>query len=180
LSRERVGAEMRKLLAAPDPAPAVAAMAHAGVLPRILPGADPRLLPVLVALEDGPGDAIRRLAALGGEDASARLRLSKAETRRLALLREGMGSAASPGEIGYRHGIEAARDILLLRGALAGREPDPGALADAARGARATFPVRSADLMPRLTGPALGAELDRMERAWIASGFRLTAEELLG
>ena len=42
LSTERIGAEMRKLLAAPDPAPAVAAMAAAGVLGRVLPGADPR------------------------------------------------------------------------------------------------------------------------------------------
>ena len=39
LSRERVSAEMIKLLGAPDPAPAVAAMAQAGILARILPGA---------------------------------------------------------------------------------------------------------------------------------------------
>ena len=34
LARERIGAEMKKLLAAPDPAPAVAAMAASGVLMR--------------------------------------------------------------------------------------------------------------------------------------------------
>ena len=39
LSRERVGAEMIKLLSAPDPTRAVAAMDKAGVLLRILPGA---------------------------------------------------------------------------------------------------------------------------------------------
>lgn len=42
LSRERVGAEMRKLLGARDPAPSVAAMAQAGILARVLPGADSR------------------------------------------------------------------------------------------------------------------------------------------
>ena len=40
LEKERIGHEMRKLLAAPDPAQAVALMAEAGVLPLVLPGAD--------------------------------------------------------------------------------------------------------------------------------------------
>ena len=53
LSAERVGAEMRKLLAAPDPAPSLASMAQSGVLQRVLPGAEARALPVLVHLEAG-------------------------------------------------------------------------------------------------------------------------------
>ncbi|MCX8507347.1 MAG: CCA tRNA nucleotidyltransferase, partial [Rhodobacteraceae bacterium] len=53
LSRERVGHEMRKLLAAADPAPAVAAMQASGVLAHSLPGADPRALAPLVHLEGG-------------------------------------------------------------------------------------------------------------------------------
>lgn len=40
LSRERIGAELAKLLSAADPAPAVAAMAATGILGRLLPGAD--------------------------------------------------------------------------------------------------------------------------------------------
>ncbi|MFZ1479437.1 MAG: CCA tRNA nucleotidyltransferase, partial [Paracoccaceae bacterium] len=55
LSSERLGAEMRKLLAAADPAPAVAAMAQAGVLRQVLPGADHRALAPLVHLEEGAG-----------------------------------------------------------------------------------------------------------------------------
>ena len=46
LSRERVGAEMVKLLAAPDPGQSVAAMVQAGVLARVLPGADASRLSV--------------------------------------------------------------------------------------------------------------------------------------
>ena len=46
LARERIGAEMKKLLAAPDPAPSVAAMAAAGVLARCLRGANPADTPV--------------------------------------------------------------------------------------------------------------------------------------
>ena len=41
VSAERIGAEMRKLLAAPNPAPALALMAETGVLSQILPQADP-------------------------------------------------------------------------------------------------------------------------------------------
>ena len=42
LSRERVGAEIVKLLSAPDPAPSVAAMRACGVLVAVLPGSDDR------------------------------------------------------------------------------------------------------------------------------------------
>jgi len=180
LSRERVGAEMKKLLAAPDPAPAVAAMAQTGVLMRCLPGADARLLPILVALETTPPDPIRRLAALGGNDVADRLRLSRAEAARLATLRDEMGTATPPAALAYRYGAEIARDIVVLRAALFETPPDDGAEAQIAKGAAAEFPVKPADLIPRLQGPALGAALKQMETRWIASGFALTREQLIG
>ncbi len=179
LSRERVGAEMKKLLTAPDPAPAVAAMAHTGVLAHTLPGADARLLPILVSFETAPPDPIRRLAALGGEQVADRLRLSRAEAARLATLRDEMGTPTPPAALAYTHGAEAARDIILLRAALFETPPAPGAEAEIAKGAAAEFPVKPADLMPRLQGPALGAALKEMETRWIASGFTLTRDELL-
>jgi len=49
LSRERVGAEFRKLLSAPDPSLAIAAMVQSGVLAAALPGADAKALPILGA-----------------------------------------------------------------------------------------------------------------------------------
>ena len=48
-----------------------------------------------------------------------------------------------------------------------------------AKGAAAQFPVKPADLMPEVSGPALGAEIKRLEALWIASDFTLTREELL-
>ncbi len=97
LSRERIGAEMRKLLLAPDPAPAVAAMEQAGILARVLPGAAARALPVLVHLEgDATPSWLRRLAVLGGEDALDRLRLSRAEAARLDRLRAAVGTPMPP------------------------------------------------------------------------------------
>jgi poly(A) polymerase len=179
LSRERVGAEMLKLLAAPDPAPAVAAMAQSGVLAQTLPGADARLLPILVACENTTPDPIRRLAALGGEDVPDRLRLSRSDRDRLISLRTGMASADPPSALGYAHGARTAWDIVLLRAAQFETPPDPDAQAAIATGAAATFPIKPADLMPDLQGPALGAVLKNLEARWIASDFTLTRGQLL-
>lgn len=180
LSRERIGHEMRRLVEAPDPAPAVAAMRAAGVLARALPGADGLALAPLVHLEAGIApDPIRRLAALGGEDPAGALRLSKDESRHLGLLRDGIASVAGPGELAYRHGAAAARDIVLLRAALGGAAPPEDWQAACATGASARFPVRAADLADRYSGPALGARLRELEARWIASDFRLSREQLL-
>lgn len=174
LSRERVTMELRRLLAAPDPAPAVASMAAAGVLAQVLPGADPRSLAPLVHLEGAlPPDWLRRLAVLGGETEG--LRLTREEARRLRLLREAEGL---PGALGYHHGAAAARDIGLVRSASIGAPLPQGWLEEAARGEAADFPVRAVDLAP-LTGPALGQRLAELRDRWIASGFTLDRRNLL-
>lgn len=182
LSRERVGSEMRKLLSAPDPAPSVAAMRACGVLTRILPGADDRSLSPLVHLEQQAHlapDWLARLASMTGPEAAGRLRLSRAEEIRLCLLRDGLGSGREPGELGFRHGAEDARAILLLRAAIMSQSLAPDSLVAAADGAAAVFPLRAADLMPEFEGPALGRELERLKKRWILSDFRLTREDLL-
>ncbi len=183
LSRERVGAEMRRLLAAPDPAMALAAMEGSGILGRILPGATATAVAVLVHLERSEGVGLRwmrRLAALGGDwDGRAALRLSNSETRALERLRAGIAECTSAEESGYRHGIAAGTDMLLVRAALTGTAL-PDAWQDAlARGAAAEFPLRASDLMPALKGPRVGAALRAAERRWIDSGFRLSREDLL-
>ncbi len=183
LSKERIGHEMRRLLAAPDPAPAVASMAAAGVLMRVLPGADPAVLPVLIHVEQRAGlnpDPMRRLAAIGGEGAVTRLRLSKAEARTLDRLRTGVASKAGAAELGYREGYGPGLDILALRAAFSGIEIDPNAAELARIGAAATLPIRADDLSERYQGKALGDALKAAETRWIASGFSLTREDLLG
>jgi poly(A) polymerase len=179
LSRERIGHEMRRLLAAPNPAPALAAMQASGVLARALPGADGTPMARLVAHE-GPAkpDWLRRLAAIGSSDPAGALRLSRDEARRLAILRGAIGSSQGPGELAYRHGADTARDVLALRAALLEQPAPPGAATDIDAGARARFPVRAADL-PLLSGPPLGERLNELERRWIASGFTLSREQLL-
>lgn len=181
LSRERIGAEMKKLLSAPNPAEAVAGMAQCGALGVVLPGADAKALPVLAHLEgDLAPDWSRRLAVLDGQEVADHLRLSRAEAARLRLIRDEVGSPKPAAELGYRHGEALGRDILLCRGALMEAPPPMGWAADLARGAAARFPVKAADLMPTYTGPALGARLAALEARWIASGFTMSREALLG
>ena len=177
LSAERVGAEMKKLLLAPDPAPAVASMAQAGVLAVVLPGADARALAPLVHLEDGATPRpLRRLAVLGG--VADRLRFSRAEARDLAALREAIGDMAPPAVLGWRLGAELAVDAVLARAAVL-ETPLPLLWQDdIARGAAAQFPIRAVDL-PQLTGPALGAALKHLQGLWLSADLRLTREELL-
>jgi poly(A) polymerase len=181
LSRERVGAETRKLLSAPDPAPAVAAMVQAGLLQHVLPGADARSLPVLVHLEAGRSpDWLRRLAVLGGEDPAERLRLSRAEAKTLDSLRAGLVSMDPPAALGYRYGPDTAASVVLARAAVMEAPPAAGWHQDVAQGAAARCPVTAADLMPPLSGAALGERLAALEARWIASGFRLSRSDLLG
>jgi poly(A) polymerase len=177
LSRERVGSEMRKLLAAPDPAPAIASMAQAGVLGAVLPGANPAALPILVHL--GGTDWMTRLAILGGEDAAENLRLSRLETSQLRLIRDEIGSLRGASELGYRFGTQATKSIILGRAALFEAPPPAGWQGAATEGAAARFPVSGTDLMPDLQGAALGEKLRALEQRWIASGFVLSRAELL-
>jgi len=182
VSPERIGAEMRKLLSAPDPAPALAAMRASGVLMRLLPGAGTGLITVLIHVEQSAGlnpDAMRRLAALGGEGAADAFRLSNAETAKLARLTEALQNTVPAGVLGYRLGEDEAKSALVLRAAAFEREVDPDDLTRATDGARKKFPIKAADLMPAFEGPALGAELTRLETKWLNSGFALGRDQLL-
>ena len=180
LSRERVGQELLRLLAAPDPLAAVSVMAQTGVLAQVLPGGSALSLGPLLAEEARLGlapDALRRLAVLGAD--SPDLRLSRAQATRLALLQRLTGSAERAAELGWRHGRDIARDVLALRAASLQQPVSEADLRAADMGAAAKFPLTARDLMPRLQGAALGAALRAAEASWIASGFTLTRAQLL-
>lgn len=180
LSRERIGHEMRRLLAAQDPSQSVAAMQATGILARVLPGADARALAPLVHLEPPYApDWIRRLCVLGGTGHADGLRLSRAEARRVETLAAALAAGESAAVTAYRHGAEIARDVVLVMAASAGTEPPAGWEDRVAQGTTAVFPVASGDLMPVFSGAALGARLRELEERWIASGFELSREQLL-
>jgi poly(A) polymerase len=150
------------------------------LLHLILPGADARPLAPLVSLEKATGtppDPVRRLAALGGEEVRARLRLSKKEDERLSSIRRAMQLSSI--EAGYRLGGEIARDGILVLAALQGSPVQASDIRAAFQASSETFPLKASDLMPRLQGPELGAALKYLEQAWIDSAFQLCRSELL-
>ncbi|WP_018387164.1 CCA tRNA nucleotidyltransferase [Ancylobacter sp. FA202] len=200
LSRERVRAELMKLLVAPRAAETLAQMQQAGLLAPVLgrEGDVPafvRLAEVEAALGLAP-DAVRRLGALTVREASeaqalrAGLRLSNAEATRLEAL---AGPAPTPGmcEKGqkaflYRMGRDAFQDRALIAFARAGAPlDDEGWRALAAIAADwpiPAFPLKAGDFLKRgmAPGPELGAALKRAEEAWIEAGFPMDAPALAG
>lgn len=182
LSKERIGAEMRKLLGARDPAPALAAMQASGVLAHILQGADVKGIAPLVHLEGQADRAPRwlcRLAVLGGNDDYENLRLSRHESRDIALIRDDLGSMRPPAILGYALGADLAWDVMLARAVLFEQPLAPHIGDEIARGAVAVLPVSAKDLMPALQGAELGRKLKALEAAWLAADLRPTRDELL-
>jgi len=182
LSKERIGHEVLKLLAADDPAPSLATMEISGILARVLPGASAMTVAPLIHFEQEMGivpDALRRLAAMGGQDPVQNLRLSKADQRQLAALSVSIASPASLPELAYRLGAKAARDIALLRAAILQTAVSDELLRSLDATSEQKFPITASDLDAKFQGAALGARLKKLESDWIASGFKLTKNQLL-
>ena len=173
LSRERVAAELLKLLVARAAVPVVALMIERRILVAVLPEIDAagaHRLALLAEREAAAGiapDAIRRLAALLPPDAAdgvaARLKLSKVQRRRLVAAGEGPGDEG-PWALAYRHGPESAIDRLLLVG------DDPAPLVG---WTPPRLPLSGGALVARGLdkGPAVAAALKAVETRWIAEGF---------
>lgn len=181
LSRERVGGEMRKLLAAADPAPALASMAQAGILARVLVGADPRGIAPLVHLEAGIAPRWqRRLAVLTGTDPTDALRLSRAEAADFGKISDEIGSSLTPAALAWKLGAVLAQDVVLCRATLLEQRLPDGWSQDIARGSVARCPVGAADLMADHSGAALGQRLRGITARWLQSDLRLGRQDLLG
>ncbi len=182
LSAERVSKEVLKLLAAPDPRPAVRLMQDAGVLGRILPPPDG--LTLFEAMVGVSPDPVLRLSALLPADvetvrASAnRLRLPNAQKDRLiaavrAPLDPYVSDAQARGVI-WREGRQAFEDRV-RRAWAAGGEPTrmQALLALAADWTPPKLPVGGRDLarLGLKPGPETGRVLKAFEDSWIADDF---------
>lgn len=183
ISRERVGAEMLRMLDLPRIATTLGVMDRLGLL-RLAPGA------VM---------ALARYEALGGHGAAARLamlgrdglekrqadwRLSKA----LVAHAEHIAEAATllrRGDIGwaaYRFGEDAVEGLAVAAAEENWPREQLAELArDLGRLPVAPLPVGGADLEARgmRPGPDMGAALAIMERAWVESEFSASKDALL-
>ncbi len=191
LSRERIGAETLKILAAPRAAFVARIMAASGLF-GFLPSAPwPARLKYLRP-EGVAGDGLLGLAALAlhhegdAEKLGEALRLSNAQKKRLlgaakaAAFWHGAKAAPSPASLRealFHFGPETARDGLALIRAEAGRTPDDPEFKRAEEFLCDTPPPRApfaaSDFFARgvAKGPALGVALKRLQALWIRAGF---------
>jgi tRNA nucleotidyltransferase/poly(A) polymerase len=192
LSRERVRAELMKLLVAPFAVPTLVVMAETSFIELLLGGVPllasfANMVKVEAAAALVP-DAVQRLGALAvfiAEDAErlrAKLRLFNAEHERLTAMADGwwrvspaLGEAARA--MLYRLGPVQYVDRVLIAWTRAPQGAADPAWRDLAtlpvRWTAPRFPLKSADLVARgvAKGPALGDAMRAAEAAWIAAGF---------
>lgn len=171
LSRERIAAEVLKLLVAPRAVPVIALMVERGIFRPVLPEIEEvAALAALADRETAAGiapDPIRRLAALiapaAAEAVGTRLRLSNADRKRLEAAGGPIGDEG-PRPLAYRIGIESAIDRLLLAG-----QP----LDELADWSPPRLPISGGALVARgmAKGPDVARALRQIEERWIAEGF---------
>lgn len=185
LSRERVRAELLKLLLAPRAVDALACMSESGLLPRITGGvAELGRLARASRPEPGTASRLAALAVATREDAERlreRLRLSKAEHARLAGFADALAALRTRESIDTpsmralmaEHGAEALRDAA---DAILG-EPRPR-IAPAARAlieageARPVLPLTGGDLVAQGLSPGrmVGRGLAAARALWLGEG----------
>ena len=177
LSRERIAQELLKLLGVADPVPTVRLMVERRIFAAVIPEIDTasvERLARLVTRELSYGsDPVRRLAALLPADPTlaelvgARLKLSKAQRKRLALAAQG-GDPGPARPLAYAVGIESAHDRLLLHAA----EPGDGMTA-LDQWPLPRFPLTGGELvkMGLLAGPVVAATMQAIERRWVSEDF---------
>ncbi|MGA2493689.1 MAG: CCA tRNA nucleotidyltransferase [Roseiarcus sp.] len=203
LSRERVRAELMKLFVAPRAAQTLAAICEAGLLQPLVAGqTDAARFARFAALEaagEMAPDAVLRLGALCvliEEDADRlrdRLRLSNAETERLAALARGLADlhdGEAPPSLGALRRLLFERRRQGALDALALFHADSGAGVDDWRFIRArafllstpepTLPITGADVVARgvTHGQRVGATLKKLQALWIRAGFPREPETL--
>jgi poly(A) polymerase len=187
LSRERVGWELQHLLSVDDPTATIQRMYQQGVLGVVLPESGDREIVAFEKLVEAeraaglPSSPIRRLAALlppepkAAEQVAARLRLSSAQKKRLAIAADRGLTSDSPHALAYRLGRDEAIDRLLLAG------EDPAPVID---WPIPQLPLKGGEIIARgvAAGPEVARILQAVETRWIDEDFpdRDRVETLLG
>jgi tRNA nucleotidyltransferase/poly(A) polymerase len=205
LSAERIWKELRKLLAAPDPGKALLWMRTTGVLSIVLPESEKwgiDAMPGLLEAENNQQwtpDALLRLAAIIPLRAEAvsgladRLKFSNADRKALLNMAETPAPSTDTSDENWRSILfysdrEALIRRLKLAVASASARGDDDAAAffltrckAAEEFVKPEFPLSGQDLLAVgvSRGPRMGEVLKGLEEKWIASGFQMSAQDLL-
>ncbi|MBK8086161.1 MAG: CCA tRNA nucleotidyltransferase [Devosia sp.] len=185
LAAERVGTEMRRMLALPRVAKTLTAMKSASILD--LPATTLDRLHVYERRVRRPEYSARLAIILAQTDTAwlrERWRLPNEDLRVAAAIQAAAGLLAdfSLNEAAYRY--PAALSDAVEVAAVLHQWTEAGRLAVREQLERVEvqrFPIGGADLIERgiRPGPLLGSELERLERMWIESAFSLDRDALL-
>jgi poly(A) polymerase len=203
LSAERVWAEFKKILSAPDPGPVMAIMSRSGILDILIEvNGSLRVLDRIIEQDNMTGtapDSLLRFVALAGggpkgmRTMAAKLKMSNAESKRL---QGAVDPSATEDVVGAFSEMAAAERAIMSLGARAFEDqvrlaaagetaPPPRDWTLLAKFAREweepEFPVSGGDLilMGYEPGPMLGDAMDEIKAHWIAERFEPTKETLL-
>ena len=185
LAAERVGAEMRKMLALPRVASTLSAMVRADIL--ALPEAAIGLLQLYERRARRPnftGRLAVLMTVLDADELQSRWRLSNEEMRTadVVLAAARLLCDFRVNEAAYRYPASLGDAVEVAAVLSNWGEAGKAALREQLERLDVPrFPLNGGDLLATgLTpGPALGAELERLERAWIEGGFTLDRAALL-
>jgi poly(A) polymerase len=194
LSRERIGHEFLKLLAAPNPGASLKLMEKAGIFPYIVSQPiNVQSLDVLFQFEK-PNNVMRRLAALllpliDVNETTKSLRLSRSQKQYLQYCNSRLEAYPSSAKTIYRNlyqdGADYFQDLTMLSLTLRPLSSTSSILSEALKVAASwtppTFPVQGKDLMGVgiKPGPKLGKLLKQCEEWWIDENFEPNKEACL-
>jgi len=197
ISAERIWTETRKLLAAPNPMPALDAMEASGVLVQLMPAAKgldlTRKLVALEIRERFAPDPMLRFLSLFWKDADAihaianQLKMSNDERHRLnwsAKDETALAADITPKALRaalYRSTQQVIRDRAMLSWASEATPNWRDLIKQTDAWQRPTMPITGADLLANNIpeGPQLGATLRHLEQLWLDSDFQLSQADLL-
>lgn len=185
ISAERIGSEMRRMLALPRVARTLETMAQAGVLN--LPADLLERMGTYERRAHKP-NAVSRLAllvqSLGSSPIKKRWRMSNDEigTAEAILQAAKLITDFRINEAAYRFPAHLSDGVEVAATFAGWTEAGKSAIVEHLRTVDVPkFPISGGDLLQKgmRPGPRIGAELDRLEQKWIQSGFKLDRNALL-
>ena len=182
LSNERMGAEMKKIMSAPNPISSLEAMAMAVVLELVMPKASTSQLSSLLKLENKIQRGIHwttRAAIMTSTDLKNIWKISKVDYKKLWNLQKLKVGKDKVSKISYLYGEEFSWQYAILKYVSLNKDIPKNICTEIKRGTNALFPIKSCELINDFKGPELGKRIKDLQHAWVNSDFSLTREELL-
>lgn len=182
VSSERIGQEILQLFTLPAPDEAIAQMVDTGVAQAVFEVVTPDVYDTARRYEQALGlapDPIFRLAHFTTGPLKERLRLSNAQAKYLAALRDLPLRAWHPAEIGHDWPAHLALYALAALRIAQGQEVSAQDQLDLQFGQDTSCPIKAKDLAGFYQGPALGAALKKAKSLWLRSKGALSVAQII-